>query len=139
MTLLPEGGPRLAGGRAAMRGRLARRLRGLQAERGLNDADLLRAGGSSDKANLSGYLTGARFPDPRCFVQLVDSFRNAGAGLFLLEQIEVQFLYFEEAPAWDRFTSGRTEWVSETHLVPPTRASRATQASPQREETEHEQ
>lgn len=124
-----EIGPRLAGGRTAVRGRVAAYFRELQSERGFSDADLLRAGASSDRANLSDYLSGRRFPDPRCLAGLVDAFRNAGQGLFFQQFKDLDRLYFEEAPAWDRFTSGQSEWVSETRLVVPTRSSRSSRAS----------
>lgn len=126
---IAEVGPRLAGARTAVRGRLATYFRERQAERGLLDADLLRAGASSHSANLSAYLSGRRFPDPRCFAELIDAFRNAGNGLLYMQIKTAELLYMEEAPAWDRFTSGQREWVSETSITPPTRSTRATRAS----------
>ncbi|MDE3111724.1 MAG: hypothetical protein KGK34_02155 [Chloroflexota bacterium] len=128
MSFAHDVGPRLAGGRVAVRGRLGVYFRELQAERRLSDADLLRAGASANQSSLSDYLTGRRYPDPRCFAELVDAFRNAGQGLFMIQFLEVFKPYLEEAPAWDRFTSGQREWVSETRVIAPTRSRRVIRA-----------
>ena len=46
----------------------------------------------------------------------------------MVQFLEVFKLYLEEAPAWDRFTSGQREWVSETRVIAPTRSRRVIRA-----------
>ena len=52
-------GPRMVGGRRAVRGRLGNCLRARQFERGLTDSDLHFAG-AADRSNVHAYLSGRR-------------------------------------------------------------------------------
>ena len=111
-------------------GAVAGLLRELQAEEGLLDADLLRAGASANQSTLSLYLNGKRLPDPRCFVNLLTAFAEAAGHPIRQDRVDLlHAIYRIESARRARYQNGQTGSVSVTRTDQGRRSNRANRLS----------